>query len=80
MNLIEKVKGFCEIQNQQVEILMIKVKKGKSKEETRTPVRCQNAGSCQRGSFCRFVNPLTTRLPVDFSDETKRPQSPAAAS
>lgn len=68
MELLEKVGGHCEIRGMAVEILMLKMKKAKQKEECRTPVRCQNSSSCPKSSFCRFVNPLTTHLPVKFAD------------
>ncbi len=64
MDLFEKVRGHCEIRGTDVEILMVTLKKTKQKEATKTPVRCQSAAECPKSSFCRFVNPLTTRLPV----------------
>lgn len=80
MSLIDKRTGFCEVLQKQVEILMVAVKKTKSRPATTTPVRCQSSQTCPRGSFCRFVNPLTTRVPVVFESETGAPGNPAAAS
>lgn len=68
MDLLEKVSGHCEIRGMGVEILMMKMKKAKQKEECRTPMRCQSSSGCPKNSFCRFVNPLTTHLPVKFTD------------
>ncbi len=66
MELFEKVAGHCEIRDCKVEILMVTLKKGKNKEGVKTPIRCQSAAECPRSSFCRFVNPLTTRVPVNI--------------
>lgn len=62
--MFEKVTGHCEILGKEVEIFMVRLKKGKKKEATLTPVRCQCSSQCAKSVFCRFVNPLTTRLPV----------------
>ncbi len=66
MDMFEKVQGHCQLRNCEVEILYVTLKKGKSKNGVKTPVRCQNAGECPRSSFCKFVNPLTTHFPVDM--------------
>jgi len=65
MELFEKISGHCEIRGCQVEILMVKLKKSKQKGAL-TPIRCQNSGDCPKSSFCKFVNPLTTRIPVNL--------------
>ena len=67
MDLMQKVTGFCEIRGREVEILMVKMKKARQKQAVSTPVRCHCSGDCPRTSFCRFVNPLTTRLPVNLT-------------
>jgi|GEM_PF-1873119 len=67
MELFEKAQGHCEIRGMNVEILMVAMKKTRQKAATKTPVRCQSASSCPKSSFCRFVNPLTTRIPVTFA-------------
>lgn len=67
MGFYEKLVGRCEIRGAEVEILMVKMKKAKQKESVLTPFRCQQSADCPRSAFCRFVNPLTTRLPVVFS-------------
>lgn len=70
MELFEKVAGHCEIRDKEVEILMVKLKKGKgARAGVLTPVRCQSAAECAKSSFCRFVNPLTTRIPVKMDPE-----------
>ena len=66
MELFEKVSGHCEIRGCQVEILMVKLKKAKQKNGSLTPIRCQSSGECAKSSFCKFVNPLTTRIPVNL--------------
>lgn len=75
MELFEKARGRCEIRGMDVEILMVTLKKTKQKEGTKTPVRCQSASECPKSSFCRFVNPLTTRIPVDFGTEQKEAEA-----
>ena len=80
MELINHARGFCEIRQQEVEILMLKMRKAKGKTAAMTPLRCQNAAGCPKGSFCRFVNPLTTRLPVVFADPSAKPGESAEAS
>lgn len=77
MDLFDRKRGYCEIQDAFVEILLLKQKKNRQKNPAPAPVRCQNSAACPKSVFCRFVNPLTTRLPVDFS----RPEAdPAEAS
>lgn len=66
MELLERVAGHCQLRDKDVEILFVKLKKGKQKEGIRTPLRCQSSGECPRSSFCKFVNPLTTRIPVEW--------------
>ncbi len=72
MDLFEKVRGLCEIRGSEVEILMVTLKKAKQKEGIKTPVRCQSSAGCAKSSFCRFVNPLTTRVPVDLTGGTAK--------
>ncbi|MDR1612694.1 MAG: hypothetical protein LBT97_07910 [Planctomycetota bacterium] len=77
MELFDRKRGYCEIHGAFVQILLLKQKKIRQKSPAPIPVRCQNSPACGRSVFCRFVNPLTTRLPVDFS----RPEAdPAEAS
>lgn len=71
MELFEKMNGHCEIRGCKVEILMVKLKKTKQKGGSMAPVRCQSAGDCPKSSFCRFVNPLTTRMPVNFDNPSE---------
>lgn len=80
MDLFDRSKGFCEIRQREVEILMVKMRKAKGKESALTPLRCQSASECPKSSFCRFVNPLTTRLPVVFPDQPAKPAESAEAS
>lgn len=66
MELFEKVTGRCEVRDREVEIMVVRLKKSKQKAAVLTPMRCNCSGECPRSTFCRFVNPLTTRLPVDL--------------
>ena len=64
--MIEHCRGFCEVKNQIVEIMVNKQKNTKTKQLMLTPLRCLQAGGCPRTTFCKMVNPLTTRLPVNL--------------
>ncbi len=66
MDLLEKMRGRCQIREQDVDILFVTLKKGKIKQGAKTPVRCQSSGECPRSAFCKFVNPLTNHIPVDL--------------
>ena len=80
MDLFDRSKGFCEIRRSEVEILMVKMRKAKGGDNALTPLRCQSAAECPKSSFCRFVNPLTNRLPVRFSGQPEKPAESAEAS
>lgn len=73
MELFEKVTGHCQLRDSDVEILFVTLKKSKQKAGVRTPIRCQSASECSRSSFCKFVNPLTNRIPVDLGDNGQKP-------
>lgn len=73
--MFEKVTARCQLKNSDVEIIFVELKKGKSKDAARTPIRCQSSAECPKSAFCKFVNPLSNRIPVDFSD----PAGPAEA-
>lgn len=66
MELMQKVTGHCEVRGCDVEIIMVRLKKSKQKESVLTPLRCQSSSKCPKSAFCRFVNPLTTRIPVNL--------------
>lgn len=57
--MISKENIFCQELKGTVEVL-VESKKGK----VRNPVSCTKAFECSRTTFCRFVNPLTTRIPL----------------
>jgi hypothetical protein len=64
--MFEKVTAHCQHRNSDVEILFVDLKKGKAKESAKTPIRCQSSAECPKSAFCKFVNPLSNRIPVDF--------------
>ena len=64
--MFEKVTGHCQLRNGAVELLFVNLKKGKGKEGTKTPIRCQSSAECPKSAFCKFVNPLSNRIPVDL--------------
>ncbi len=69
--MFEKVTVRCQLRESNVEILFVNLRKGKAKESVRTPVRCQSSSECPRSAFCKFVNPLSNRIPVDFGDSAE---------
>ncbi len=64
--MFEKVVGHCQLRDASVEVLFVDLKKGKTKGGGKTPVRCQSASECSKSAFCKFVNPLSNRIPVEF--------------
>lgn len=71
MEMFEKVEGHCQLQDAQVEILFVKLKKTKGKAGAKMPIRCQSSSKCPRSTFCKFVNPLTNHMPVDLQKADK---------
>lgn len=63
--MFEKIAGQCQLRGETVEVLFVDLKK--SGKSSKTPVRCMSAGACEKSAFCKFVNPLSNRIPVDFS-------------
>lgn len=66
MEMFEKITGHCQERGHEVDILFVNLKKGKTKQGAKTPIRCQSANECPRSTFCKFVNPLTNHIPVDM--------------
>ena len=62
--MFNSIKAYCELKKEEVEIAMVKLKRVKTKSGMLTPVSCTGSPGCDRGCYCRFVNPLTTRLPA----------------
>ncbi len=67
MEMFEKVSGHCQVRELDVDILFVSLKKGKTKQGAKTPIRCQSSNECPRSTFCKFVNPLTNHIPVDLA-------------
>ncbi|MBN2712199.1 MAG: hypothetical protein JXR97_07145 [Planctomycetes bacterium] len=65
--MISKEEIFCHERKIKVEALVETKKKGK--EQLKTPISCTKMLECARTTFCRFVNPLTTRNPLVQADE-----------
>ncbi len=76
--MFEKVTARCQLKNSNVEIVFVELKKGKAKAAARTPIRCQSSSECPGSAFCKFVNPLSNRIPVDF-DGSAGSSKPAEA-
>ncbi len=68
--MIEKRKMHCTLQNKQVDSL-VEIRKARSaKAGEAMPINCERAFECSRTTFCRFVNPLTTRNPLVPTEPT----------
>ncbi|MFH0910376.1 MAG: hypothetical protein V1918_02550, partial [Planctomycetota bacterium] len=55
-----------------VTVLMEETYKSRDKDlpPIRTFYNCDEAGLCDKTFFCRFVNPLTTRNPLELVEES----------
>ena len=70
--MIAKKSAFCQICAEQVDVMV----DGKAKTAARRPLKCLRADRCPRTEACRFVNPLTVRVPLLW----EAPPAPARAS
>ena len=59
--MIVKKRAFCQACAEQVDVMVDGNGAG-----SRRPVRCMRAGQCPRTEACRFVNPLTVRVPLTW--------------
>ena len=73
--MISKEVMFCAEQKAPVGVLVETVKAGRGKSATPHAIGCSNAHNCKRTVFCRFVNPLTVRLPLTPIQEANQAQS-----
>lgn len=64
--MIDKKNCFCALQEKEVTAIVEEIAKGKGKnsEVIRTYLNCDSATTCNKEIFCKFVNPLTTRIPL----------------
>ncbi|MBN1257013.1 MAG: hypothetical protein JXA52_04840 [Planctomycetes bacterium] len=62
--MISKRECFCA--EQQVTVEAIVEEKKKTGELTYKFLRCGHSSKCCKSTFCRFVNPLTTRNPLEI--------------
>jgi len=58
-SMIVRKSAFCEICAEQVDV-MVEGKAG------RRPLKCMRADRCPKTEACRFVNPLTVRVPLSW--------------
>lgn len=72
MEMFEKVTGHCHERDHEVDILLVNLKKGKTKQGAKTPIRCQSSNECPRNTYCKFVNPLTNHIPVDMEGKATK--------
>lgn len=60
---------YCNEKETEVEAVVDEQKKGRGKnaEIRHSFLRCSNSSNCDKSTFCRFVNPLTTRNPLELA-------------
>ena len=74
--MILKQTAYCTVRNMTVETLVEETKVGGRKATVqRTPLTCARMAECPRTTFCRFVNPLTTRVPLEASAPAPRAEA-----
>ena len=76
--MVGKRACVCQAKKATVQALVQETKKGKGKnvEVSYKVLSCDNSRTCEKSLFCRFVNPLTTRVPL----EVAAAEEPAQAS
>ncbi len=70
--MIEKLPLYCEERREKVEALVQITHPGK-KNESKAVLSCTAMLKCPRTTFCRFVNPLTTRNPLQLDTPVAEP-------
>ncbi len=77
--MFNKRRCWCTLIGQEVEAIVEETRKGRGAKAERvyTFYTCAHAGRCDRTAFCRFVNPLTTRNPLELMDQ--QAQKPGVA-
>lgn len=60
---------YCTQRETMVEVLVESQSQGKNARQKKRPVSCARACECPKTTFCRFVNPLTTRNPLQAKEE-----------
>lgn len=62
--MIQKEQMHCKERGTAVDVL-VEVKQAGRAGSTRTCLNCMAMTGCAPTAFCRFVNPLTTRSPLE---------------
>lgn len=77
--MMQKRTMYCTLKETNVEAMVMEKRQGRGANATTTdmPLSCQNAKSCERTTFCRFVNPLTTRVPLTPEQPKNTPATTA---
>ena len=73
--MISKTIMFCTEQKATVDVLIEKIKLGRNSSAQTQAIGCNNAHKCKHTVFCRFVNPLTMRIPLTPIQATNQAQS-----
>lgn len=61
--MLGQYKLYCQEKKKAVEVL--------SESEDKTPMTCNEMLFCEGTTFCRYVNPLTTRNPLVKLEEAE---------
>lgn len=69
--MITKRECYCAVRETTVEAVVEESRKGKGKDAgvRHAFLRCSQSKECPKSTFCRFVNPLTTRNPLSLDTE-----------
>ncbi|MHC4884568.1 MAG: hypothetical protein ACYTGH_05730 [Planctomycetota bacterium] len=77
---IDKKTVYCMAAEKSVEAIVEEVTKGRGKnaETTQIFLNCMDTSDCNKESYCKFINPLSTRCPLAMSSEEETLESPVA--
>jgi hypothetical protein len=73
--MIRKEQAFCTERRVVVEALLEETRVGKAKTAQKVPLACTRMGECAKTAFCRFVNPLTMRVPLQMIENSEKAAS-----
>jgi hypothetical protein len=68
--MIGKRTCHCTEKDIEVEAIVEEKKAPRGGEARYAFLRCSGAAACDKSTFCRFVNPLTTRNPLELAKDS----------
>jgi hypothetical protein len=70
--MIGPKKCYCALNEKEIVAIVEESKAKGSKETVYTYLTCENASECDRETFCKFINPLSNRIPIKVLDDEKK--------